>query len=314
MNKPFYVPGVETHLIESRFVEQTYQIQVMQPLMRAGQAERFPVLYLTDGNTSFDFAKGISHGLQVAGQVRRFILVGIGYPGENPFAGNILRFRDFTSERRAEVPGFPRTSAIEGVHGIEEGKKRWHGAADFLDFIRHELTPFIDEKYPTIPGERAYAGHSLGGGLGLHALFSRADIFNRYILVSPSVSYEGDDHVLREAQEFISSGGRLDANVVMAVGEREEFDESASPKAQFVSNFFRLASLLHKARIPGLEFTSRIYPGETHASVWPIAFLHGIQAIFGPAECPPVHPWRQEPERRMQTAELEMLAQGKKRW
>jgi hypothetical protein len=35
------------------------------------------------------------------------------------------------------------------------------------------------------------------------------------------------------------------------------------------------------AAIPGLEFTSEAFSGETHTTVWPIAFMHGIRAVFG---------------------------------
>ncbi len=287
--KLFRIPDVETHLIASRNVEQTYEVRVMQPLMRTGERTRFPVLYITDGNMSFEVAKGISHSLQGPGQVRRYILVGIGYPGRNPHAGDIFRGRDYTSKRRAEIPGRTVSSPIEGVAGIAAGKKRWQGADEFLAFVRDELSVLIDTKYPTVPGDRAYFGHSLGGGLGLHALFSQSDLFNRYVCSSPSISYDGDDYGIREAQDFIASGKRLDAKVYMSVGEEEELDPNpAISKPHFVSSVFRLASLLRGAQIPGLDLKVRSYDGETHASVWPIAFTHGVQFIFGPAERPPM--------------------------
>lgn len=285
----FHIPDVVLHLIESKHVDQVYRIQVMQPLQKAGEDERFPALYLTDANLSFDMAKGISHLLQVSGQVRRYILVGIGYAAENPFAGSILRCRDFTSPRRPAIPDLPRTSPIAGVPGLEVGAKQWHGAEQFLAFIRGELVPLIESTYPVIPGDRAYAGYSMGGGLGLHALFSKPDLFTRYLIASPSISYDGNDYGIDEAKEFIASGKLLDARVFMTVGELEEIDADESvARPQFVSSVCRLAALLRKAQIPGLDMSCRIFPGETHASVWPIAFTHGVQTLFGPAAGSPL--------------------------
>lgn len=286
-DKCYRVPEVETHLLTSKKIGQSFKIQVMQPLLRTHGRERFPILYLTDGNLSFDFAKGISHVLQVTGEVARYILVGIGYPGENPFVGSVLRCRDLTPAHRAEVTEWRRSRPIEGVPDIEPGRKQWHGAAEFLAFMDDDVRALVEARYPVHADQRAYFGHSLGGALGLHALFSRMKLFNRYVISSPDLHYDGDDHALGVAQRFIASGERLDAKVVMTVGSEEEF-EADKQKAQFVSSFYRFAAALRSAQIPGLEFSHRAFEGETHASVWPVAFSHGVREIFGPAAVPPL--------------------------
>jgi len=310
VEKLFHVPAVQTHLIESDYVDQTFQIQVMQPLMLKGSLERYPVLYLTDGNELFDVAKGIAHCLQGSGQVQRFILVSIGYPGDNPFAGDILRGRDLTPNRRAEISGFPRSSPIEGVSGIPAGHKHWNGADDFLQFIRHELVPLIESQYPALNGNRGYFGHSLGGGFGLHALLSQPGLFNRSIISSPGVIWEGDPHGIEPAETCISSGRRLDSKVFVSVGGEEEF-QPAYARSQFCSGFYRLTALLR--RIPGLELTSRLFPGETHASVWPFAFSHGVQAVFGPAYVAPLDVSGAPPRAGRELTATESVSAGKPR-
>jgi len=292
VDKSWHVPAVQTHLVESGYVDQTFQVEVMQPLMLKGSPERYPVLYLTDGNELFDAAKAISHSLQASGEVQRFILVGIGYPGDNPFAGDILRGRDLTPPRRGEISGFPRASPIEGVPGIAPGQRHWNGADDFLQFICHELVPLVDSQYPTLRGDRGYFGHSLGGGFGLHALLSQPQLFHRAVISSPGVTWEGDPHGIEPAEAYLSCGRRLEARLFMSVGGEEEF-QPAYARSQFCSSFYRLAAVLRQ--IPGLELTSRLFPGETHASVWPIAFSHGVQTVFGraahaPMDVPPGPP------------------------
>jgi hypothetical protein len=285
--KAFYVPSVETHLLHSKQADQVYQIQVMQPLMRKGVTERFPVLFATDGNLFFDATKSIAHSLQSTGQVKRFILVGIGYPGDNPFAGAVLRARDLTYAAYPTIANIPRTSPIEGVAGIEDGKRHWHGAAQFLAFVREDLLAFIARTYPADNDDYAYFGHSGGGGLGLHILFSQPNLFGRYVLSSPSLSYEGDDFGIREAQRFLETGQALNAKLFMAVGDQEDREKHLE-KWQLVSSFSRLSDLLRRSTVRGLGFESEIIQGETHMSVWPISFSHGIQSVYGPADASPL--------------------------
>jgi uncharacterized protein len=280
---------VETHLIQSQHVRQTFQIEVMQPARRRNERTRFPVVYATDGNRSFEMLKGISHLIQATGrEAPRFILVGIGYPSDSPVAGLALRARDFT------FPGYirHRTSppSMEGVLVVEEGAKDFDGAEDFQRFIGAELIPFIDEKYPTVPGDRTYFGHSQGGGFGLFTLFTQPGLFQRYIVSSPGLTYHGEssagiryehyDFMLEEARKFLASGKSLDGvQLYMSVGAEEEF-EPAVANWRLTSSLYRMTSLLKAAAVPGLQLMTEVFPGETHMTAWPVAFIHGIQAVF----------------------------------
>src|SRR6185503_15820742 len=81
-------PPVESHVIHSRFVDQAFWIQVMQPVRVQGETTKFPVVYVTDGNLAFDMFKGFSYLIQSRPRPQsRFILVGIGYPGDGPYRG-----------------------------------------------------------------------------------------------------------------------------------------------------------------------------------------------------------------------------------
>jgi uncharacterized protein len=280
-----YFPAVETLLISSKRVRQTFKIQIMRPAQRRGTTAKFPVVYATDGNSTFDALKGISYSLQSSERSVRFILVGIGYPGDCPDAGTILRGRDMT------FPAYPQLSMtpppVEGVLEADEGSKNFHGAEDFQRFIHEELIPLIDEKYEAIPGDRTYFGHSLGGGFGLFTLFTRSDLFRNYIISSPGLIFHGEssagaqydnyDFVLREARNFIVSKGSLhDVSLYMSVGGEEEF-ETDLVQWQLTSSFYRMARLMKAAAIPGLRLTTELISGETHLTVWPISFMHGIR-------------------------------------
>lgn len=284
-----YYPPVETHLLESRHVPQTFKIEVMQPARRRGDSTRYPVIYATDGNMAFDVLKGISQSMQMSAQDSPpFILVGISYPAESPFAGLLLRARDLT------FPNYPRLGTrpppIEGVLQAQ-GTKDFYGAEEFRAFIERELVPFIDTTYASVPGDRTYFGHSAGGGFGLFTLFTRPELFKRYIVSSPGLIYHGVspagiryeeyDFLLRYARDFMSTGRQLDATkLYMSVGTEEEF-EPGLEQWRIASSFRRMVALLNAQPIAGLELTAEELSGETHGSVWPIAFMHGVRAVFG---------------------------------
>jgi uncharacterized protein len=285
-----HVPPVESHLIPSRYVAQTFRVQVMQPLQRRGETTRFPVVYATDGNLTFDMLKGISHILQASERdAQRFILVGIGYPGDSPRAGTLLRGRDMT------FPGYPRLDrtppAIEGVLLPQAGTPDFCGAQKFQEFIEHELIPLIDQKYAALTGERTYFGHSVGGGFGLYTLFTRPMLFRNYIVSSPGLTYHGEssggvryeqyEFGLDLAREFLARKPALAGRrLYLSVGSEEEF-EPALASWQLTSSMQRMSVLLEAASVPGLKLLSEILPGETHSTAWPISFSHGVQAVFG---------------------------------
>jgi predicted alpha/beta superfamily hydrolase len=251
-----------------------------------------PVVYATDGNWTFDLFKSLSYLLQMAAEdAPPYILVGIGYPGDTPHAGSRLRGRDFTAP---PYPNYDRDAVApryEGTLMPQPGTRTFHGGADFRTFMCEELIPFIDQTYDTILGDRTYFGHSGGGYFGLFTLFTQPEAFRNYIVSSPGLIYHGelpdgsvrdnDDFAMRLAREFIASGKSLDGiKLYLSAGAEEEF-EPALLGWQLTSGVYRMAKLLRDAEIPGLELMTEIFPAETHITSWPIAFCHGIQAVFG---------------------------------
>jgi len=284
---------VATHLLSSAHVAQTFKIQVMQPAQTRESKRRFPVVYLTDGNAVFDFCRGIAQLMQASERESPpFILVAIGYPSDSPFAGNVLRGRDLSFEDCPDfITGCQFLQQWDGVLSAAPGTSPRYGAENFQRFIDAELIPFIDREYPTAPRHRTYFGHSAGGGFGLFTLFTQTRLFQNYIVSSPILTYHGTtaggvryeyhDFMLERARTFIASGQSLEGvRLYMSVGAEEELDP-LNANWQLTSSFYRMVSWLRAAAIPGLKLMAEAFPGETHTTAWPIAFMHGIQAVFG---------------------------------
>ncbi|GGG10840.1 hypothetical protein GCM10010912_64080 [Paenibacillus albidus] len=144
-----------------------YRIYISVP-KGAPPAGGYPVIYALDGDAVFGTLAEAArlqtrkpHGYDPA------VIVGIGYPSREPFDMS-RRCYDFTTPALAEnLPVRPRG----------EGWPESGGADNFLDFIQHELKPELTAAYPLHPHRQTVFGHSLGGLLVLHALFSRPKLW-----------------------------------------------------------------------------------------------------------------------------------------
>ncbi len=282
----YEIPPVSNHLMESTSVDQVYAISVMQPLMKQGAQEKFPVIYVTDANLTFPALAHIAHSLQLMGDAPRFIVVGIGYPGGNPWAGTFQRTRDLITPdypiKEEEGLEFP----IAGVERIASGK-RWARAVDFLNFIRRELVPFIEKTYPAVAGHRTYYGHSAGGFFGLYSLFSDPALFGNYILSSPGLADEKSRGIFNMAQNFVNENRDIKAKIFLSVGGEEEH-EPHFDRFRLVSHTKEMASLLSRAQSSNFSIETTIFPDETHMSVWPVAFSRGVRTLLGKADDMPL--------------------------
>lgn len=275
---------IEEHLVPSGHVAQTFRIKVLQPLSRADGSERFPVLYATDSDDFFGAYAAMATTLQLVGETPRFILVGIGY--ENAKAAKLLRRRDlYTHEVRAMAHETTKMLAASPVvSGIGDLRTITNttDAGAFLEFIRAELIPFIGDRYPTQAGEESYFGYSGGGTFGLHTLCTRPETFRRYVLGSPVTSYDGKRFGIDMVRSLLDSARTIDADVFISVGELEEFGADFR-HLDLVSGYYALTKFLEENAVQGLRVAQRVFPGETHATAWVVAFNHGLKALFGPS-------------------------------
>lgn len=265
------VPAVETHRLYSKAVGDSFSVQVLLPPMIPGETTRFPVVYMTDVNHGF-IVDPDEFRLMMLTDVPRFIAVGIGYAPSLLQALNI-RTRDLT-----QVPVPMDVASTLGVPfaGQLKSTVTSGGAAQFLAFIRDELMPYIDARYPTDPKERGYWGDSLGGLFGCYVLFNRPETFNRYVIGSPSIWWGGDD-ILKAAEAYGKTHGDLPADVFIGVGGLEEL----IPTAKMVTNVLRLERMLRAKNYPSLHLTTRVFPDETHTTVAPMNLIRGLVAVYG---------------------------------
>ncbi len=265
---------VEVHRLVSKAVGDSFEIRVLLPPMIPGEKTRFPVVYMTDVNGGFIDEDGLR--LLMMGDTPRFIAVGIGYPGATSILQTLaIRARDLTPVRVKDANtgfGVPMAGTLEPAVGNG-------GAAKFLAFMRDELMPFIDARYPTDPNDRGYWGDSLGGLFGCYVLFTEPETFNRYVIGSPSLWW-ANEQVLALAEAYGKTHDDLRADVFVGVGGLEEGTQLSS--FRMVTNVLRLERMLRAKRYPGLQLTTRVFPDETHVTVAGMNLVRGLVSVFGP--------------------------------
>lgn len=298
---------VERFEIASSEVDQTFAISVMYRL-DADPERPPPIVYATDANMTFEMFKSIACLLQLR-QVDAppFVLVGIGYPSDASYGGIMLRIRDFT------VPPYPKwgpnwrtwfdsNSEIFKAHKGDilmprEGMPAVQGGQAFLRFIETELIPDVESRFACDPSRRIYFGHSGGGFFGLHTLFNHGHLFSDYIVSSPGIHFHGtapggvdycdEEFGIKMLRDFLDRGGSLAGKrLYLSAGLDEEFEASVAP-FKITSSVLRFAKSLFDASIEGLETKLEIHPDESHTTVWPIAFTHGLQMMLGTRQVRP---------------------------
>ncbi len=263
------LPQPETHRLVSKYAGETFDIRVVLPPTIPGERVRFPVVYMTDA-TGESLVSDTMLRVMMLSDAPRFIAVQIGYAGTRGYLDTmLLRQRDLTPVSDA---GERSSWMFAGapVPAIKSGR-----AEQFLSFIREELMPFINARYSSDPADRIYAGHSLGGLFGCFTLFTRPDTFTRYVIGSPSL-YWGNDHLFTLAEQYTKGHRDLSAKLFLGAGGLE--DNASNPT---VKNVRRLEALLVAQKYPGLTMTTRVFPDESHLSVWTMNLIHGLIEVMG---------------------------------
>lgn len=167
----------------------------------------YPVLYLLDGNA----ALGALREAQLADLARRGppVLVFIGYATD-------LRF-DATARAYDYTPPLPGGEPV--IDDIAR-QRRGGGADVFLDLIEQRIKPLVQAQAPIDRQRQSLWGHSYGGLLTLHALFTRPASFQRYIAADPSLWWQGG-FILQEARAFVARPQPFDLTLLTGGAQRE---------------------------------------------------------------------------------------------
>lgn len=210
---------------------------------------KYPVIYLLDGSADEDFTHiaGLVqfNSFSWVNRIPKSIVVGI---------ANVDRKRDFT---------FPSA--------IEEDRKLLptSGHSDkFIAFLEKELQPFIERKYKT-NSAKTIIGESLGGLLATEILLKKPTLFNKFIIVSPSLWWN-DGSILSHSPDVLK-GTEQKISVYIGVG-KEGLAPGKNPRVMEVDANL-LAEKLKLTTSKNLKVYFDYLPKEDHGTI-------GHQAVF----------------------------------
>ncbi len=242
--------------------EWDHEVRVWLPPTYRSSNRTYPTLWVTDNSLEVVQAALVGAGV---GSVPELIVVAVGAPSGTS-AVEFQRRRTYDFIPAKSVMGGPLFSAVpEAMIG---------GAPGFLDFLVNQLRPTLAKEYRMDPTDHGLAGHSGGGQFGLYVLFNKPESFTKYLISSPAVSQPWLD--MEEA--WFRQHKDLTARVFLSAGESEA---SQSAAAQVASTVVLVAERLTTRKYPSLDLAVRLFPGEDHLSVLPVAYTRGIRYLWG---------------------------------
>ncbi len=254
--KQVSLDNTEQFSIKSEYVtNENYIIQVGLPIGYHHSDKSYPVLYVLDGDKSFGMVKEITDWLAFDKEIKDIIVVGISY-GKGTNIWWEKRARDYTQFKDTVYYYYPNAG----------------GADNFLNFIKNELFPVINKNYRTIQDSNAIMGLSFGALLSSYVLFTQPDMFKGYIIISPSLFWNGNS-ILKTEADYFSKHKELKKMVYMAYGSLDDKDWVIDPTNELIQT-------MQGHKYDSLKFITQVFNGETHISVCPIALTHGLKAVF----------------------------------
>ena len=176
---------------------------------------------------------------------------------------NVVRQRDLT---------YPTT--------IEADKKKFPAAGHsnkFIAFIEKELQPFIEKNYKTNTS-KTIIGHSLGGLLATEILFTKPNLFNKYIILSPSLWWDNGS-LLNRNPVILNDTFTQNIAIYIGVGKEGLVDISETPHVMEVDADL-LAEKLKKTKSKNVTIYFDYLPQEVHETVIHQAVFNALRILY----------------------------------
>jgi predicted alpha/beta superfamily hydrolase len=240
-------PGIKDSIYSPTLKEER-RLQIQLPAeYKPGSDQKYQVLYLLDGEWNAELFQQAQAWSRQWGFTSPIIMVGV----VNSYPNNVnQRFRDLTP-----------TSA--GQNGAGGGPK-------LLAFLKDELIPYINKKYPS-NGSNILWGHSLGGLFVLYTLFTEPQLFDAYIAADPSLWW---DHgfLIRYARERMNT----------VRGIKSLYITGRTGNAWHGMGIDSMVMLLKSTAPSTLQWDTVTYPNETHVSMQGKSAYDGLKYTLAP--------------------------------
>ena len=253
-SKPFIL-GVTNELYSKQLAENRILNIYLPEGYTPADTTRYPVIYLLDGGADEDFIHVVGlvqfSSFPWINRLPRSIVVGI---------ANVDRQRDFT---------YPTTIAADKKQYPATGHSE-----KFIAFLEKDLQPYIDTQYRT-NGYKTIIGESLGGLLATEILFKRPTLFNKYIIVSPSLWWDNGSLITYPENTLL--GNKNKTSIYIGVG-KEGLTPGSIPHVMEV-DVNMLAEKIKNIHSKNISFSLDYLPQEDHATISHQAILNAFRLL-----------------------------------
>ena len=255
-NKPFILGVIDE--IQSKEINETRILNIYLPEgYNPKDTTKYPVIYLLDGSADEDFIHIVGlvqfNSLEWIKQVPKSIVVGI---------ATVDRRRDFT---------FPTT--------ITEDKEAYPTTGHsnkFISFVEKELQPYIQTNYK-INSSKTIIGQSLGGLLATEILLKKPTLFNKYIIISPSLWWDNGS-LLNQSSKILDRSFDQQIDIYIGVG-KEGLAPTKLPRVMEVDANL-LAEKIKASKSKYLKVFFDYLPQENHATIMHQSVFNAFKLIY----------------------------------
>lgn len=229
--------------LKSKFTDYNYNIAVYLPRDYEANKNKqdYPTLYLfLGGDNMFHSVSGMVHLMSDQGQIPQMIVVGI---------TNISWWHDLTPEKL-------------------EWKPEAGGGKDFLNFVSQQLISIIDKNYAT-SSHRIFMGHSLGGMFGIYTLTEEKDLFNDFVLISPSIADRANS-LFGKLEKTVKTSKSFEHDIYMTMGNEGD---------RIARGMHKVSAALTLFDGPNLNWKMKEMDGHNHFTLMIPTMFDGLRYV-----------------------------------
>lgn len=209
--------------------------------------EKYDVIYVLDGEWNAQYTADMQQDIVRWGFMPNNIIVGV----RNTYIDGVnQRSRDMTP--------------TQSEPGSNDGE-----ATAFVSFLKNELLPYINEKYPTT-GDNTLFGHSHGGTATMFTFLTEPQLFKSYIAADPSLWWD-NRYMSKLASERLPKMQDVVASLHISGRLGGDYDGMG---------ITTMDSVLTALKPKGLIWESDAYKNEVHNSVKHKGLYDGLKLSY----------------------------------
>lgn len=254
--KPFILGEIRT--IDSKILSEKRILNIYLPeSYKEADTIKYPVIYLLDGAADEDF-------IHVVGLVQYNTFSWINRIPESIVVGiaNTNRKRDFTSPATIEI--------------LKKQMPNNGGSEKFISFLEKELQPYIDNHFKT-SNSKTIIGQSLGGLLATEILFTKPMLFNKYIIISPSLWWN-DGALLKTNPSLLEDTFSKETDIYIGVGKEGLSPFFDTHVMEVDANI--LCDKIKSGKSKSVKVHFDYLPEEDHATVTHPAIFNAFRILY----------------------------------